>query len=91
MRIFKWSVIPTEKLQRLKYSQTELNCIMRHLSDGIHDGYSAVPDDVRRVWRVLMLKPGAGFVTIRTYPYGDDPEYARLCAGELCEKLNERM
>lgn len=28
---------------------------------------------------------------VKSFPYGDDKEYARLCAEELCEKLNERI
>ena len=28
---------------------------------------------------------------IKFFPFGDDKEYARLCAEELCEKLNERI
>ncbi len=26
---------------------------------------------------------------VKAFPFGDDKEYARLCAEELCEKLNE--
>ena len=28
---------------------------------------------------------------IKSFPFGDDKEYAKLCAEELCEKLNERI
>lgn len=27
--------------------------------------------------------------SIKVFPYGDDPEYAELCAKELLDKLNE--
>lgn len=91
MKIFKWSVIPTLQLQRLKHSHNELNGIMRRMSDGIHDGYSTVYDNVRKEWRVLMHKTGMGHIVVKVFPYGDDPAYARLCAKELVEKLNERM
>lgn len=29
--------------------------------------------------------------TIKVFPYGDDPEYAELCAKELLDKLNEEV
>ena len=28
---------------------------------------------------------------VKAFLFGDDKEYARLCAEELCEKLNERI
>lgn len=28
---------------------------------------------------------------IKSFPFGDDKEYARLCAEELCEMLNSKM
>lgn len=28
---------------------------------------------------------------VKFFPFGDDKEYAKLCAEELCEKLNERI
>lgn len=28
---------------------------------------------------------------IKVFPYGDDPDYARLCAKELLDKLNEEV
>lgn len=31
------------------------------------------------------------FIVIKFFPFGDDKEYAKLCAEELCEKLNERI
>ena len=31
------------------------------------------------------------FVPVKVFPFGDDPEYARLCAVELCDKLNEKL
>ena len=30
-------------------------------------------------------------VSIKSFPFGDDEEYARLCAEELCEMLNSKM
>lgn len=35
-------------------------------------------------------KSGTHF-PIKMFPFGDNKEYARLCAEELCEKLNERI
>lgn len=29
--------------------------------------------------------------TIKVFPYGDDPDYAELCAKELLDKLNEEV
>ena len=28
---------------------------------------------------------------VKSFPYGDDKEYARLCAEELCEMLNQKI
>ena len=30
-------------------------------------------------------------IPIKSFPFGDDEQYAKLCAEELCEKLNERI
>ena len=30
-------------------------------------------------------------IVIKIFQYDDDAEYAKLCAEELCEKLNERI
>lgn len=91
MKILKWSVIPTLHLQRLKRSHRDCKNLLARLSDGLHDGYTAVYDNVRKEWRVLMYKCGVGHIVIKVFPYGDDPAYARLCAEELLDKLNERM
>lgn len=91
MRILKWSVIPTLQLQRLKRSHNDCTNIVNRLRDGLNDGYSAISDNVRREWRVLMHKTGVGHIVIKVFPYGDSPAYAKLCAEELTEKLNESM
>ena len=31
------------------------------------------------------------YCTIKVFPYGDDPDYAELCAKELLDKLNEEV
>lgn len=31
------------------------------------------------------------YCIIKVFPYGDDPEYAELCAKELLDKLNEEV
>lgn len=32
-----------------------------------------------------------GIHAVKFFPFGDDKEYAKLCAEELCEKLNEKI
>ena len=31
------------------------------------------------------------YCTIKVFPYGDDPEYAKLCAKELLDELNKEV
>ena len=39
---------------------------------------------------VYMISENTSF-PIKIFPFGDDMEYALLCAEELCEKLNEKI
>lgn len=39
----------------------------------------------------VMAKFNNNHIIIKRFFQGDDKEYARLCAEELCEKLNERI
>lgn len=40
---------------------------------------------------VYAYSPNSYWLPIKFFPYNDDADYARLCAEELCEKLNERI
>lgn len=40
---------------------------------------------------VVLAKHYAFNFIIKSFPIGDDKEYARLCAEELCEMLNSKM
>lgn len=40
---------------------------------------------------VSMETPCGGVFPIKAFPIGDNKEYARLCAEELCEMLNSKM
>ena len=40
---------------------------------------------------VVAAKNYAFNIIIKSFPFGDDREYARLCAEELCEMLNSKM
>ena len=47
-------------------------------------------DEGREEYFVLILNRYTLF-PIKIFPFGDDKEYARLCAEELCEMLNSKM
>lgn len=40
---------------------------------------------------VVLANHYAFNIIIKSFPIGDDAEYARLCAEELCEMLNSKM
>lgn len=40
---------------------------------------------------VVLLEINNIKIPIKSFPFGDDKEYARLCAEELCEMLNSKM
>ena len=45
--------------------------------------------DVKRMYR--LHEGSVVDVLIKRFPYGDDPEYARLCAKELLDELNKEI
>ena len=40
---------------------------------------------------VVFLEINNIKIPIKSFPVGDDKEYAKLCAEELCDKLNEEQ
>ena len=40
---------------------------------------------------VVFLEINNIKIPIKSFPFGDDKEYAKLCAEELCDKLNEEQ
>lgn len=40
---------------------------------------------------LVSIETPDGICPIKAFPFGDDQEYARLCAEELCEMLNSKM
>lgn len=40
---------------------------------------------------IVSIDTPEGVCPIKVFPFGDDKEYARLCAEELCEMLNSKM
>lgn len=40
---------------------------------------------------VVVARTNAFNIIIKSFPFGDDREYARLCAEELCEILNSKI
>lgn len=39
-------------------------------------------------YRVNIEKPNGYWITVKSFPKGDDPAFARLLAEELCEQIN---
>ena len=78
-----------------KYEQGQLAATTR---DGMIDTITALqngkvefavsffPDNY-----IVLAKHYAFNIIIKAFPFGDDREYARLCAEELCEMLNSKM
>lgn len=42
------------------------------------------------VYSLCVVRNWVCKTPIKSFRFGDDKEYAKLCAEELCEKLNER-
>ena len=40
---------------------------------------------------VVLLEINNIKIPVKSFPFGDDKEYAKLCAEELCDKLNEEQ
>ena len=40
---------------------------------------------------VVFLEINNIKIPIKSFPFGDDKQYAKLCAEELCEMLNSKM
>ena len=65
---------------------------MRAINDNIKSGrYSFVIMEGRDCFYIGFIFSRIDFLFIKTFPFDDDKDYARLCAEELCEKLNERI
>ena len=82
-------------VDRNKYEQGQLAATIK---DGMIEAITALqsgeveffvtffPDNY-----VVAAKHYAFNIIIKSFPFGDDKEYARLCAEELCEMLNSKM
>lgn len=74
--------------REIEVACTTANFIADDIKSGIGDYFvRATPKSHDVVYR---LEECAREYLIKTYPFNDDPDFAKLLAEELCEKLNER-
>ena len=65
---------------------------MRAINDNIKSGrYSFEIMEGRDCFYIGFIFSRIDFLFIKTFPFDDDKDYARLCAEELCEMLNQKI
>lgn len=89
MKIFKWSLVLTKQINRLynieeNFTKLYSNCRDRNAT---YECSTYINSFV--VVRVSELENTR--IIIKEFPFGDDMEYAKLCADELVEHLNEKI
>lgn len=93
MKIFKWSLVPTKQIKKLEDDKSYIEEIICKLQCNCRDKNATYKKlfngDSYMVVRVSEL--GTTPIAIKEFPFGDDMEYAKLCADELVEHLNEKI
>lgn len=73
-----------KKLHALQSRETKRKYELCYGSEGVSVDMGVKHEDVH-------ILETYTYCTIKVFPYGDDPEYAELCAKELLDKLNEEV
>lgn len=85
---FTDKVIVDEKIlseiERYKYIYNKYNSAMNRVMLAGHGSYMI---EEHITYYVVCLQINGFTVPIKSFPFGDDKEYAKLCAEELCEML----
>lgn len=100
MRFFGYEIIKASKVCEARYKWkikcNELRKIHNRLQRvcSYHQGitFEIAQDEEQYIVFCDVFEEGAVMMKyIKTFPYGDDKQYARVCAEELCELLNQSL
>lgn len=93
MKIFKWSLVLTKQIKKIKDDKSYIEELICKLQCNCKDKKATYKkvfnEDSFMVVRVSELDTTP--IAIKEFPFGDDMEYAKLCADELVEHLNEEI
>lgn len=93
MKFFKWSLVPTKQIERLEQDKSYIETLYCKLIDNCKDKKATYKCyynfNSYIVVRVSKLENTA--IAIKEFPFDEDEEYARICAEELIEHLNETI
>lgn len=85
---FTNKVIVDEKFlserERYKYFFNKYNTSIGRVLLAGHGSYKIYED---KAFYLVCIKINSFTLPIKSFPFGDDKEYAKLCAEELCEML----
>lgn len=93
-KLFEWlgyAIIPKRKLRKYRLfegSMQKLGALDKAIKLCVAD-YSVVENDDS--YFVMVHISNWVDKLVKSFPKNDNADYARLCAEELCEKLNERI
>lgn len=92
-KLFEWlgyAIIPKRKLREYRLFEGSMrklgaldNAIKRCIAD-----YSVV-EDIDSYFVMVHISNWTDKL-VKSFPKNDNPDHARICAEELCEKLNEK-
>ena len=89
---FTNKVIVDEKFlserERYKYIYNKYNSAMNRVMLAGHGSYMI---EEHITYYAVCLQINGFTMPIKSFPFGDDKEYAKLCAEELLDKLNEEQ
>ena len=89
---FTNKVIVDEKIlserERYEYLVNKYNASVNDILFYGHGSYKIYEDEA---FYVVLLEINNIKIPVKSFPFGDDKEYAKLCAEELLDKLNEEQ
>lgn len=93
MKFFKWSIVPTKQIRKHEDDKSYMEELISKLQCNCRDKNATYKrlfnEDSFMVVRISELDSMP--IAIKEFPFKDDMEYAKLCADELVEHLNEKI
>lgn len=89
MNFFKWSLVPTKQINKLSNIEDNFFRLYQNCRDR-----KATYECVRYLNSFVVVRVSElenTRIIIKEFPFNDDVEYAKLCADELVEHLNETI
>lgn len=91
MKFFKWSIVPTKTLIKMRDQGLWGADMVREVYEVCSDKEAKFFISETKYSFVVVKSSRSFYINIKEFPFGDDKEYARLCAGELLEHLYETI